>query len=446
VSSGAATLAEQASSLSALPAATQQLAAGAGQVSDGAAQLSAAVAASGISDSTSQAVAALTAAEQYIQAGDTTTAMAYLSAVKDQLSASGATVSALASSIDTLSAGAAQVSAGATQLSESVSEEKITALTNGISALSSGATQVSEGVTSASSGAKTLASGTPALTSGASSAQDGAGDIASGAQQLADGSTELGDGLIEAQDGTQELNDGLTDAVDSLAMTQAQIDAKAEQMSQPVELDESYLTSVKNYGTGFAPFFLGLAMWVGAIFAGFVFHPLNPRLSLSRANPVMTAFSGYLPMGAFAIVQALIALAFVQFALHVQINNVAAYYAIGLLTSVVFMAIMQFLVGAFGFPGRFVAVVLLTLQLTSASGTFPVSTAPAFFQALAPFMPLTYVVEAMREVMTGLDFTLALTDCGIIAIYGIVAFALTCLVAWRKRVVTVQTLHPLLEL
>jgi putative membrane protein len=110
------------------------------------------------------------------------------------------------------------------------------------------------------------------------------------------------------------------------------------------------------------------------------------------------------------------------------------------------MAIMQFLVGAFGFPGRFVAVVLLTLQLTSASGTFPVSTAPAFFQALAPFMPLTYVVEAMREVMTGLDFTLALTDCGIIAIYGIVAFALTCLVAWRKRVVTVQTLHPLLEL
>jgi putative membrane protein len=61
-------------------------------------------------------------------------------------------------------------------------------------------------------------------------------------------------------------------------------------------------------------------------------------------------------------------------------------------------------------------------------------------------MPLTYVVEAMREVMTGLDFTLVLTDCGIIAIYGIVAFALTCLVAWRKRVVTVQTLHPLLEL
>jgi putative membrane protein len=352
----------------------------------------------------------------------------------------------ISSNVSKLAAGAQQVSDGSAQLASATSESTINQLTSGVSSLYAGSKTLSEGTGSALTGSKKLTNGLDSLVAGSASAEEGSATITEGAQALKEGSETLGEGLVSAKDGSGELTDGLKEAVDTMAMSQSEITAKADMMSDPVKLDETYYTTVENYGTGFAPFFIGLGLWVGCIFAGFLFKPLNERLCLSRANPLMTAFSGYIPMALFAIVQAVIALAFVQFFLGVQINNVPAYYAFGILVSLSFMAIMQFLVAGFGFPGRFAAVVLLTLQLTSAAGTFPVETAPAFFQIISPYMPMTYVVEGMREIMTGVSAWAALGDAGVIFGFGVAFFVLTAVVALRKRVVTIQTLHPLLDL
>ena len=41
------------------------------------------------------------------------------------------------------------------------------------------------------------------------------------------------------------------------------------------------------------------------------------------------------------------------------------------------------------------------LQLTSASGTYPIETTPTFFQKINPYLPMTYVVKGLREIITG---------------------------------------------
>ena len=71
-----------------------------------------------------------------------------------------------------------------------------------------------------------------------------------------------------------------------------------------MELGNEYYTTVKNYGTGLAPYFMALGWWVGGLVAGFVFTPLNSRLILSGGNPVMVAFANFMPMAVFAIIQA----------------------------------------------------------------------------------------------------------------------------------------------
>ena len=152
------------------------------------------------------------------------------------------------------------------------------------------------------------------------------------------------------------------------------------------------------------------------------------------------------PVAFFSLIQATLLMVVLQFGLQLQIDNVPAFYAMGYLTALVFAAIMQMLMAAFGFPGKFVAIILLLLQLTACAGTFPIQTTPDFFQVINPCMPMTYVVQGMRQIMTGLDYGIVGFDCFVLFAIGAACFALTCLVAYRKRTVRMEDLHPVLQL
>ncbi len=377
------------------------------------------------------------------------------SQVSQGLAQLDSSVPAMTSAISSLSDGASSLSAGITSASDGASS-----LAAGISSASSGASALEAGIGSASQGASTLATGVNsaeeganALASGITTAAQGASTLAAnvpaltdGANQLEEGSGTLGTGLVTAQEGSQTLADSLQEGAESSALTQAEIDVKASVMNEPIDMEEAYYTEVPNYGTGFAPFFIPLGIWVGCLLAGFLFKPLNARIAMSGGNPLMVAFSGYLPLGAYAVLQAVIALLFVQFGLGATIHNVPLYYFVGILCSLVFMAIMQFLVAVFGFVGRFLAVFLLTLQLTSSAGTFPLELIPTVFNVLNPWMPMTYAVEGLRQAMTGVSAAVAGWDIAILLVFGLLAFIGTALYAYSKRTVKMTDLYPLLDL
>ena len=360
---------------------------------------------------------------------------------RPQLEALTDGTSALAASAPALAGGIAKLDSGASEVDANMSS-----LVSGALQVASGASQVNEGVSSAASGADQLSGGASQLATGAQSAKDGSSQIASGASQLEEGSATLTDGLADAVDGSGELSEKLAEGAETAADQTTNITAKADAMSDPVELASEYYTTVKNYGTGFAPYFMALGLWVGGLVAGFVFKPLNQRLILSGGNPVMVAFANFMPMAVFAIIQATLLMVVLQFGLQLQIDNVPAFYAMGYLTAIVFAAIMQFLMATFGFPGKFVAIILLMLQLTACAGTFPIQTTPPFFQAINPYMPMTYVVSGMRQIMTGLDYGIVAFDCFVLFAIGAVCFALTSVVAYRKRTVRMEDLHPVLQL
>ena len=55
----------------------------------------------------------------------------------------------------------------------------------------------------------------------------------------------------------------------------------------------------------------------------------------------------------------------------------------------------------FGPIGKFVALVLVALQISGAGGTYPVPTLPSFFQVIHPFLPMTHAVDAFRAGIGG---------------------------------------------
>lgn len=73
-------------------------------------------------------------------------------------------------------------------------------------------------------------------------------------------------------------------------------------------------------------------------------------------------------------------------------------------------------------------------------------TSPDFFNAIHPFMPMSYVVEALRRLITGGGLGPVWQACAVFAAFTAGALALTAVAARRKQVWTLDRLHPELSL
>ena len=71
-------------------------------------------------------------------------------------------------------------------------------------------------------------------------------------------------------------------------------------------------------------------------------------------------------------------------------------------SSLVFNSIIYTSVSLLGNPGKAVAIILLVLQIAGGGGTFPIQTTPEFFQAISPYLPFTYSIDALRETVGGI--------------------------------------------
>ena len=83
------------------------------------------------------------------------------------------------------------------------------------------------------------------------------------------------------------------------------------------------------------------------------------------------SLSGLWPALAITWLQAVVMLLVLQLALGLDPVKPLLLYGFTLVAALAFTAIMQLLSAALGTAGKFAAVVLLMLQLTSSAGTFP---------------------------------------------------------------------------
>lgn len=417
------------------------LRAGAGQLAEGASAVDAAVAeldrgAASLAGGVSQ----VQSGAQALGAGITSArdgAGSLASGVSDAYDGS----SAITSNLGTARAGAQQLDAGIGQLADGLS-----AGVAGSQQLAGGLGQLSDGAGSLRAGLDRLYLGSDTLTGGLRTALDGSNQLLGGLGELHDGSAELTDGLADAHDGSEELANGLAGGVEKIDDATTGSGARSAMMSEPVELVQEHITTVDNYGSGFAPYFIALGLWVGALVMTFLLKPFNNRLVTAGASPITVGLSGIVPWLIVGAVQALLLALTIQFPCGIAVAHPVAYYCLTILSSFVFCAIIQMITAAFGFPGKFLAVVLLMLQLTTAAGTFPIETEFTIFQNMSPWLPMTYIVHALRQAMAGADLSLVGGDVARLVAFFAVAFAVTCLVAWRKRLVTMSDLHPLVDL
>ena len=433
---------------------TQDLANGAQQLSEGTQRLSAAT--SEFYEGAQKLAASSNELEEHVKAGNAETkaqitgllmqaqnpavtkedVLANLQSLAEGL---GENSNLLETNLSALSAGADKLSDGSLQIKGGAD-----ALMQGMEKVNVGSDKLVAGTNKLADGLAQVSNGSEKLNSGVNEAAQGSAKIVNGSDQLNSGAKKLSDNTPKLVDGTKKLHDGLKDAQKSGKVNG--IVQKSKMMSAPVSLEEHEYSHVENYGTGFAPYFISIALWVGALMTTFVLRVMDRRAILNGMNPLKSALISLTPFVIMGVSQAIILMGVVQGALKFQIDNVGAFYALGIIASIVFMAIMQMIMVVFRMPGRIVAIVLLMLQITSSAGTFPVQMTPAFFRAVHPYLPMTYSIMGLRQAMSGKNSGEIVSGVGMLVLFGVIAIAITSIAFRMKRTVKMFDLHPVITL
>lgn len=432
------------SGASALASASTQLATGATSVAQGNQALATAL--SSTADSSASTITSLAQLVAALPDSDPQKA-----SLTTQLATLSATLSGLKTQSATLASGSAGVANGAASLAQ-----QAPVLSKGIATSAQGAQQIAAGSAALSSGASQLAAktgdltaGTQKVSAGASQIADKTGELATGlstaatkSAELADGSRQVADGAASADEGATKLRDGLKTALDKVP-TFDDAASTASVMSDPVSLDSGWSNEASSMGEGYAPYFVGLALYVGALILWMLLRPISKRSLAAPVSALRLVLSGALPSWALGLAQVAVLFGVLIGALGLHPTHLVATLIFAVLVSIAFVSLQQMIAIWLGpAVGRLVVLVLLMLQLTSAGGTFPAATTPLFFRVLHVILPMTRVVDGFRESLTGDLSSVFATSVTYLVVMIALNVGMATWGAARLRTWTITRLHP----
>ena len=286
-----------------------------------------------------------------------------------------------------------QLSAQQTQLQAGVS-----VLNNGVNQLTPNAITAFNGYNSVRFANNQLLAGSASLTNGLSEAKSGSQKLANGASLLESRSGALIDGTSQLASGADTLANKLADASNRIKIQPTGATTQ-QQIANPVKSEMTEKGNVPNYGYALSPYVLSLSLFVGALVLN-VIYPIRKTFS-EQESAIRWWLSKASVAGVAAFMQATILMLVMVFFLGLTPEHPAHFIGAIYLTSFAYMSIVSLLVIVLDNPGRFLAMVLLVLQLGSSEGTFPIQTADGFFQTINPLVPMTYSIRALRQAISG---------------------------------------------
>jgi putative membrane protein len=351
----------------------------------------------------------------------------------------------VASGAKRLDRGIGSASNGADDLAKGIRSASAGAdsLATGIRSASTGADSLATGIRSASTGADSLATGIRSASTGADSLATGAGDLSTGLDKLDTGASDLDTGLTKLQGGADDLHTALVKGANRIpSPTQDEQNRAVQVLSSPADVTMQVDNPATLYGRGLAPLFFSIALWVYGISVFLVVRPISSRALAGRGSAVRLALAAWLPIGAIAVAAGWLMVGAV--ALYPGLDPVHPVLITLLVTlaAVCFSAIAHLLRTALGTPGSSLLLVLLILQLSAAGGTYPGPLLPGFFQAISPFLPMTYLIDAFRVVISGGLMSHLVRDVLILAAVAAAALGATTLVVRRRQQFSMKDLHP----
>lgn len=172
-------------------------------------------------------------------------------------------------------------------------------------------------------------------------------------------------------------------------------------LAEPVEIESEAIYPVENYGSGVAPFYTTLALWVGCIFLLALMKITPSTEGLKDPRPYQLFFGRFGILFLLGQLQWIVIYIGNIYVLKTQCLHPGRMFLTGAVTSFTFMLLCYAVTLAFADLGKAIIVVIVVLQIAGSSGTYPIEVLPEFFQKVYVFFPFPYAINAMRECMFG---------------------------------------------
>lgn len=186
-------------------------------------------------------------------------------------------------------------------------------------------------------------------------------------------------------------------------LTKGNADELGAFIACPVKIETDNIYGIENYGSAMAPFYSTLAIWVGGMFLVAILSTnVKKKKEIGNVKLHEAYFGRGLTFLTLSFIQGMIICLGDLLLFRIQCFHPVKFMIAGGFASLVFTLFIYSLTYALGDLGKTVGVIMLVLQIGGSGGTFPIDVCPPLFRAIHPYLPFTFVIEAMRECICGL--------------------------------------------
>ena len=335
-----------------------------------------------------------------------------------------------------------------------------------VGGLADGVNDAIQGGASSLSGLQQQVSGTtmPALSAVLDDVSAGAGQLAGGAAALSpmldqvDATLSQLDGILaQCADSVSDAASSVRDAgqkvasladdvaaiegIETVGAVSTVLDLDPEDvgtfLGSPAQLVTESVFPVANYGSNVTPFYTNLALWVGGFVLVAIYKLEVDDEGVGDFKPWQGFFGRWLLLNLIGQLQAIICCVG-DLCLGIQCVSPMAFVFAGMVESFVYVFFIYALSVAFKHIGKALGVLLVVLQIPGASGLYPIEMQPEFFQALKPWLPFTYGINAMRESIAGFYGCYYAQNLGMLLVFLIPALLVG--VAARRHLLNINAL------
>ncbi len=195
---------------------------------------------------------------------------------------------------------------------------------------------------------------------------------------------------------------GTSQALSNLLGEDGAIDAEklGDFMTSPTQVETEQLYPLNAYGSGMAPLFINLTLWIGAFMLMVIIRLEVDDEGIEDVSIAQRYLGRGILLAVLATLQAIVCVAGCL-VLGVQTASVPLFFVTAIFCSITYLSIQYALSTTFQHIGMGLCVILVFLQIPAATGLYPVELTNGFYRAIYPVFPFTYGINAMREVICG---------------------------------------------
>ena len=324
----------------------------------------------------------------------------------------------------------------------------------GVSGLSNGLQSVADTQLQLADGAVRLNDGVGRLTTGVTSMNSALrgmlsrmpderqlDELSSGSKMLSNGTASLAESALKVSEGSRHVAAGLGMLAESLPAPLEKMDGSAQGLASSVQPVVEVDAVVFNNGSGYAPTIIPAALWLGAGIVAFLCHVRVLPRQVQRFSQLGKVLGKILLPVGLVVVQALLVMLCARYWLHIPMAHPWAFALTLVVAATTFLLIIYALTLALGDAGKGLALLFFAVQLTSSGSIVPVELSGGLFLDISPWLPLTWVVRAIKASLFDAYGGAWQPALLLVAMAAALAVAMAC-AANHWRFVRVVKAHP----